>query len=269
MSPGRSPASPASELPWWMRPSHGAMERSALPQIGSRMPSWPRAARRSEWLRSALAHHYCPEASVENEIVVLATGIDQYLQEVFHHLLALPGRRDDTLPAEDFAALCGVLGLRGARRTGTGTGTGTTGGPAEDRGDEELLAACSGQLPEHLSFKDFHSRLCGYFRVRSARGGGDRGGSGGGCWWRLPVTEDTELVERHIRLRWPRHRRRKCESFDPAATGHRGAAGQTGRVGAASERDSGIKRHQQYQAAIKGCIPGACKLFDWLMGCKI
>lgn len=202
------------------------MERSALPQF----PLLPRAARRSEWLRSALAHHYCPDASVENEIVVLATGIDQYLQEVFHHLLALPGRQDDALPAEDFTALCCVLGLIGGRQTGTGT----VGRPTEDVGDaevasdkdEELLAACFGQLPEHLSFKDFHSRLCCYFRAYSARGGG--------CWWRLPVTEDTELVERHIRLRWPQLRRRKCESFEPVAR-------QTGRVGSASERDSGIK----------------------------
>lgn len=163
---------------------------------------------------------------MENEIVVLATGIDQYLQEVFHHLLALPGRRDDTLPAEDFAALCSVLGLSGGRQTGTGT----AGRPAQDEGDAEE-ASDRDKVPEHLSFKDFHSRLCGYFRVSSARGGG--------CWWRLPVTEDTELVERHIRLRWPRIRRRKCESFE--VTGHSGAASQTGRVGTASERDSGIK----------------------------
>lgn len=206
---------------------HGAMKRSARLQLGSRIPP-PRAARRSEWLRSALAHHYCPEVSVENEIVVLATGIDQYLQEVFHHLLALPGRRDDALSAEDFAALCGVLGLSGA--AGAARRPAADGGDAEaasDR-DEELLAACSGQLPEYLSFKDFHSRLCGFFRVNSARGGG--------CWWRLPVTEETELIERHLRLRWPRLRRRKCESFDPA-----GAASQTGKVGATIDRQSGIQ----------------------------
>uniref|UniRef100_A0A3B4U5U2 EF-hand and coiled-coil domain containing 1 n=1 Tax=Seriola dumerili TaxID=41447 RepID=A0A3B4U5U2_SERDU len=151
------------------------------------LPPSPRAARKSEWLRSALAHHHCPNPGAENEIVVLATGIDQYLQEVFHHL-AYPNR-DDTVTAEDFTALCAVLGLPG------------------DEEDEEFRDVCSG-LPCQLSFKDFHSRLCGYFRVRTARRGT------GECAWRLPLTEDTELVERQIRLRWPRVRRRKCVSFD-------------------------------------------------------
>uniref|UniRef100_A0A3B3VGH4 Uncharacterized protein n=1 Tax=Poecilia latipinna TaxID=48699 RepID=A0A3B3VGH4_9TELE len=155
----------------------------ALPRV---QPS-PRAARKSEWLRSALAHHHCPDPAAENEIVVLATGIDQYLQEVFHHL-ALPSL-DDTVSGQDFAALCAVLGLPGAQRT------------------PEFAEVCSG-LPERLSFRDFHSRLCGCFRVRSAPG------VGGGRAWRLPVSEDTELVERQIRLRWPRIRRRKCVSFD-------------------------------------------------------
>uniref|UniRef100_A0A3Q3DMM8 Uncharacterized protein n=1 Tax=Hippocampus comes TaxID=109280 RepID=A0A3Q3DMM8_HIPCM len=144
---------------------------------------WPRAARRSEWLRSALAHHHCPDPGVENEIVVLATGIDQYLQEVFHHL-AYPNR-DDKVSAEDFSTLCAVLGVTG----------------------DEFKDVCSG-LPSQITFKDFHSRLCGFFRVRSARRGT------GECVWRLPVTEETELVERHIRLRWPRVRRRKYVSFD-------------------------------------------------------
>ncbi|KAF1391107.1 hypothetical protein PFLUV_G00038450 [Perca fluviatilis] len=180
------------------------MERNALdlPRV---RPS-PRVARKSEWLRSALAHHHCPEPGVDNEIVVLATGIDQYLQEVFHHL-AYPNR-NDTVSAEDFTALCAVLGLTGAeegkRRMKGGTGDGQ-----KYEEDEDLMDVCS-VLPCQLSFKDFHSRLCGYFRVRSARRGAAE------CVWRLPVTEDTELVERQIRLRWPRVRRKKCVSFDLA-----------------------------------------------------
>ncbi|XP_029288047.1 EF-hand and coiled-coil domain-containing protein 1 [Cottoperca gobio] len=175
------------------------MERTALapPRV---LPS-PRAARNSEWLRSALAHHHCPDPGVENEILVLATGIDQYLQEVFHHLAYT--NRDDTVSAEDFSALCAVLGLTGAAR-----GKRILKGE-KDEEDEEFGDVCS-VLPSHLSFKDFHSRLCGYFRVRSARR------DTGEFAWRLPVTEDTELVERHIRLRWPRVRRRKCVSFDLA-----------------------------------------------------
>ncbi|XP_033482160.2 EF-hand and coiled-coil domain-containing protein 1 [Epinephelus lanceolatus] len=169
---------------------------SALPRV---QPS-----RKSEWLRSVLSHHHCPDPGVENEIVVLATGIDQYLQEVFHHL-AYPNR-DDTVTAEDFTALCAVLGLTGAEK-GKRTMKGGIEDGERDEENDEFKDVCS-VLPRQLSFKDFHSRLCGYFRVRSARKGT------GECAWRLPVTEDTELVERQIRLRWPRVRRRKCVSFD-------------------------------------------------------
>ncbi|KAM7402709.1 hypothetical protein PAMP_017923 [Pampus punctatissimus] len=177
----------------------------------------PRAARKSEWLRSALAHHHCPDPGVDNEIVVLATGIDQYLQEVFHHLAYT--NRDDTVSAEDFTALCAVLGLTGAEK-GNRTMKGVD--VEKDEEDEEFKGICSG-LPSQLSFKDFHSRLCGYFRVRSARRGT------GECAWRLPVTEDTELVERQIRLRWPRVRRRKSVSFDLTRdqTVHRSIKSQT------------------------------------------
>uniref|UniRef100_A0A7N8YRR9 Uncharacterized protein n=2 Tax=Mastacembelus armatus TaxID=205130 RepID=A0A7N8YRR9_9TELE len=176
------------------------MERTALARPS--VQPLPRAARKSEWLRSALAHHHWPDPGVENEIVVLATGIDQYLQEVFHHL-AYPNR-DDTVSAEDFAALCAVLGLTGV---GKGTVKGKEGTGDGDKDVEEFVDVCSG-LPCQLSFKDFHSRLCGYFRVRNARKGTAE------CAWRMPVTEDTELVERQIRLRWPRTRRRKCVTFD-------------------------------------------------------
>lgn len=183
---------------------HPVMNRTAL--APPRIQPLPRAARKSEWLQSALAHHHCPDPGAENEIVVLATGIDQYLQEVFHHLAYT--NRDDTVSAEDFTALCAVLGLAGsAKRSMKGTESREDGEKNEE--DEEFKDVCSA-LPCRLTFKDFHSRLCGYFRVRSARRG-----TGDGAW-RLPVSEDTELVERQIRLRWPRVRRRKCVSFDLA-----------------------------------------------------
>ncbi|XP_047439435.1 EF-hand and coiled-coil domain-containing protein 1 [Mugil cephalus] len=180
------------------------MERTALAL--HRLQPLPRAARKSEWLRSALAHHHFPDPGAENEIVVLATGIDQYLQEVFHHL-AYPNR-DDTVSAQDFTALCAVLGLTGDKKgKRTVKGNEGAGEGEKDLEDEEFRDVCSG-LPSQLSFRDFHSRLCGYFRVRTARR------SAGECAWRLPVTEDTELVERQIRVRWPRMRRRKVVSFD-------------------------------------------------------
>nr|XP_057933726.1 EF-hand and coiled-coil domain-containing protein 1 isoform X2 [Doryrhamphus excisus] len=171
---------------------------------------WPRAARRSEWLRCALAHHHNPDPGVENEIVVLATGIDQYLQEVFHHL-AYPNR-EDKVSAEDFTTLCAVLGVTGARK-GQRSTKGTLAGDGDD--EEEFGDVCSG-LPCQLTFKDFHARLCGFFRVRTAQRG-----------WRLPVTEETELVERQILLRWPRLRRRKDVTFDLTGNHSRAAAEDT------------------------------------------
>uniref|UniRef100_A0A3Q3AYT5 Uncharacterized protein n=1 Tax=Kryptolebias marmoratus TaxID=37003 RepID=A0A3Q3AYT5_KRYMA len=178
------------------------MERTVLTLPGVK-PPLPRAARQSEWLRSVLAHHNCPDPRADNEIVVLATGIDQYLQEVFHHL-AYPNQ-DDTVSAEDFRALCAALGLPGAEK---GQKAPEPGGHGDtEQMNEEFRDTCFG-LPEQLSFKDFHARLCGVFRVRSARS------SAGECAWRLPVSEETELVERQIRIRWPRVRRRKCVSFD-------------------------------------------------------
>nr|CBN80610.1 Uncharacterized Protein [Dicentrarchus labrax] len=203
------------------------MERTAV-SLQRLQPS-PRAARKSEWLRSVLAHHHCPDPGVENEIVVLATGIDQYLQEVFHHL-AYPNR-DDTVSSEDFTALCAVLGLTGAEKGKRAMkGKEGTGDGLKEEADEEFRDVCSG-LPCQLSFKDFHSRLCGYFRVRSARRGT------GECAWRLPVTEDTELVERQIRLRWPRVRRRKCVSFD-LTRDQNGAANRSMKGRTAEDRDS-------------------------------
>lgn len=201
------------------------MPRAALAL--QRVQPSPRAARKSEWLRSALAHHHCPKLGVENEILVLATGIDQYLQEVFHHL-AYCGP-DDKVSAEDFTSLCAVLGFPAA---GKGKGTMKGAGDGEkDEENEEYRDVYSG-LPCRLSFKDFHSRLCGYFRVRTARRG-----TGDGAW-RLPVTEETELVERQIRLRWPRVRRRKYVSFDLTRdqNGHdnRSITGRT-----AADRESG------------------------------
>ncbi|XP_077459084.1 EF-hand and coiled-coil domain-containing protein 1 isoform X1 [Stigmatopora argus] len=203
--------------------------------------AWPRAARRSEWLRSALAHHHSPDPGVENEIVVLATGIDQYLQEVFHHL-AYPNR-DEKVSAEDFSTLCAVLGVTGAQK-----GKETMKEIVDDEDEEEFRDVCSG-LPCQITFKDFHSRLCGFFRVRSTRRGT------GECPWRLPVTEETELVERHIRLRWPRVRRRKYVTFDLTRNqnGHsRSTSGHTAEDSSAEELAALRELVEDLRSALQG-----------------
>uniref|UniRef100_A0A4X2LJC9 EF-hand domain-containing protein n=1 Tax=Vombatus ursinus TaxID=29139 RepID=A0A4X2LJC9_VOMUR len=152
-----------------------------------------RPARRTQWLVSALAHHYRLDRGVENEIVVLATGLDQYLQEVFHHLDC---KGDGRLPGEDFRVLCRVLGLR------PGTGLGAEEGCSEEEEDEEERAALWDDLAPELTFRQFHARLCGYFSTRAGAREGPEGS-------RLPVGPESEHIETQIRLRSPLRRRRE------------------------------------------------------------
>ncbi|OXB71500.1 UNVERIFIED_CONTAM: hypothetical protein H355_004921 [Colinus virginianus] len=150
-----------------------------------------RPARRTQWLVSALAYHYGLDRGVENEIVVLATGLDQYLQEIFHHLdCAGEGR----IPGEDFRTLCQVLGLEEA---------------AEAAADPEECAALWEGLSAELTFRQFHARLCGYFSTKA-----------GSAVPRLPLGRESEHIETQIRLRSPRRRRR--EAAGPGSAGRRG-----------------------------------------------
>ncbi|XP_071407072.1 EF-hand and coiled-coil domain-containing protein 1 isoform X2 [Pithys albifrons albifrons] len=134
-----------------------------------------RPARRTQWLVSALAYHYGLDRGVENEIVVLATGLDQYLQEIFHHLDCAGAGR---IPGEDFRTLCRVLGL-------------------EEAADPEECAGLWDGLSAGLTFRQFHARLCGFFSTQA-----------GGAEPRLPLGRDSEHIETQIRLRSPRRRRR-------------------------------------------------------------
>ncbi|XP_054017637.1 EF-hand and coiled-coil domain-containing protein 1 [Dryobates pubescens] len=157
-----------------------------------------RPARRTQWLVSALAYHYGLDRGVENEIVVLATGLDQYLQEIFHHLDCAGAGR---IPGEDFRTLCQVLGLEEA---------------AEAAADPEECAGLWEGLAPELTFRQFHARLCGYFSTKA--------GSGPRCAVaRLPLGRESEHIETQIRLRSPR-RRRLREPAAPAAPGR--AAGE-------------------------------------------
>ncbi|KAM6216166.1 EF-hand and coiled-coil domain-containing protein 1 [Rhynchocyon petersi] len=170
------------------------MESAETRAEGAGADPYRRPARRTQWLLSALAHHYGLDHGVENEIVVLATGLDQYLQEVFHHLDCHGAGR---LPRADFRALCAVLGLRAsgdANAADADAGDANPGQTAErdaDVEEEARLALCA--EPPELTFRQFHARLCGYF--------GTRGGP------RLPRGALSEHIETQIRLRRPRRRR--------------------------------------------------------------
>lgn len=154
---------------------------------------YSRPARRTQWLVSALAYHYGLDRGVENEIVVLATGLDQYLQEIFHHL---DWEGDGKIPGEDFRTLCQVLGLLGGHEEKEG---------AAGAADPEEVAGLCENLSADLTFRQFHARLCGYF---STKAGCQAQGRGTGVA-RLPVGKESEHIETQIRLRSPLRRRRE------------------------------------------------------------
>uniref|UniRef100_A0A8C0IYM4 EF-hand and coiled-coil domain containing 1 n=1 Tax=Chelonoidis abingdonii TaxID=106734 RepID=A0A8C0IYM4_CHEAB len=141
---------------------------------------YSRPARRTQWLVSALAYHYGLDRGVENEIIVLATGLDQYLQEIFHHLDC---EAEGRIPGEDFRTLCQVLGLAD---------------PEEAAADPEECAGLCEDLAPELTFRQFHAKLCGYFSTKA------------GCAQqrpavgRLPLGKESEHIETQIRLGGPR-----------------------------------------------------------------
>lgn len=186
-----------------------------------------RPARRTQWLLSALAHHYGLDRGVENEIVVLATGLDQYLQEVFHHLDCRGAGR---LPRADFRALCAVLGLNADGEATTedanpsevaakNPAAETVAGRDADVREEARLALRA--EPPELTFRQFHARLCGYFSSRAGP--------------RLPRGALSEHIETQIRLRRPRRRRRRPGSPSPRG----GADGE--RVAHLEEENSSLR----------------------------
>ncbi|KAL8212448.1 UNVERIFIED_CONTAM: hypothetical protein K2H54_046886 [Gekko kuhli] len=184
---------------------------------------YSRPARRTQWLVSALAYHYGLDRGVENEIVVLATGLDQYLQEIFHHL---DWEGEGKIPGEDFRTLCQVLGLPDGHKEG------------EAAADLEECAGLCENLSADLTFRQFHARLCGYF---STKAGCQAQGQGMGVA-RLPVGKESEHIETQIRLRSPLRRRR-----EKAAAGRRkgGRSSSRARGAAASPPPSPL-------------LPGSC-----------
>ncbi|XP_033922343.1 EF-hand and coiled-coil domain-containing protein 1 isoform X2 [Melopsittacus undulatus] len=176
-----------------------------------------RPARRTQWLVSALAYHYGLDRGVENEIVVLATGLDQYLQEIFHHLDCAGAGR---IPGEDFRTLCQVLGLEET---------------AEAAADPEECAGLWEGLSAELTFRQFHARLCGYF---STKAGGPRRAVP-----RLPLGRESEHIETQIRLRSPRRRRRR-DPPGPAAPVRHGSGE------AAERRPAGTCSRECYEEIV-------------------
>ncbi|XP_077059681.1 EF-hand and coiled-coil domain-containing protein 1 [Siphateles boraxobius] len=161
---------------------NGILVRGTRMEKSDACDPYSRPARRTQWIVSTLAYHYGLDRGVENEIIVLATGLDQYLQEIFHHLDC---QGDGKIPAEDFNILCDILGLN-------------------KECDLEECAGILDNLPKEFSFRQFHAKLCGYFSTKA------------GCQYengRLLVGNESEHIETQIRLRSPLRRREKLLSL--------------------------------------------------------
>ncbi|XP_042212160.1 uncharacterized protein LOC121859427 [Homarus americanus] len=126
---------------------------------------------RGLWLKAALSYNLQMPDSPRNEVVVLALGIDQYIEEVFRHLDPSGTSR---VNAEDLEALCQVLRLTEAMK--------------EEEEEEVERCRCLGsnltlhgsldgsladinqysKCPLHLTFSDFNDKLCARF-IRAAK----------------------------------------------------------------------------------------------------
>jgi len=159
-------------------------------------PYGRRPARRTQWIVSTLAHHYGLDRGVENEIVVLATGLDQYLQEIFHHM---DYRARGRVHAEDFGILCEILGLhRGTKDPQEVEEEEDSEYQDSEEEEEEDQDDSEEDLTFELTFRQFHAQLCGHFSARAGR----RYEEG-----RLLVGKDSRHIETQIRLRSPLRRR--------------------------------------------------------------
>lgn len=128
----------------------------------------PLAHEREPWLRSALSYSLRVPQCPKNEVVVLALGVDQYVEEVFRFLDQAGAGK---VGVEDFHALCQVLGLEDEGEKNEGHkcrclgSTLTLLGSLNDSavGGTLVEAPC----PAHLSFREFRERLCEVF-IRNA-----------------------------------------------------------------------------------------------------
>ena len=128
----------------------------------------PLTHEREPWLRSALSYSLRIPQCPKNEVVVLALGVDQYVEEVFRFLDQVGTGK---VGVEDFHALCRVLGLedegvnnKGLKCRCLGSTLTLIGSLNDSAASGALLEA---SCPAHLSFREFRERLCEVF-IRNA-----------------------------------------------------------------------------------------------------
>lgn len=118
---------------------------------------------------SALSYAYGIGSPIENEVVVLATGLDQYLQELFHHL---DYDCKESVTLENFQTLLEILGLKKSRQE-------ITSRSSEEEGDGKM------------DFKEFHRKLVQCFIEEN-----DQDGSLKDKQWKC----DDEFVEAEVQV---------------------------------------------------------------------
>ncbi|XP_045133913.1 uncharacterized protein LOC123517661 isoform X2 [Portunus trituberculatus] len=137
-------------------------------QDNRRLEEARRTREREPWLRSALAYSLRVPQCPRNEVVVLALGVDQYVEEVFRFLDQAGSGK---VGVEDFHALCRVLGLEdeGVKNEGQKCrclgSTLTLLGSLNDSAASDTVAEAP--CAAHLSFREFRERLCEVF-IRNA-----------------------------------------------------------------------------------------------------
>lgn len=123
---------------------------------------------REPWLRSALSYSLRVPQCPKNEVVVLALGVDQYVEEVFRFLDQTGAGK---VGVEDFHAMCRVLGLEdeGVKNESQKCRClGSTLTLLGSLNDSSISGALVEALcPAHLSFREFRERLCEVF-IRNA-----------------------------------------------------------------------------------------------------
>lgn len=122
---------------------------------------------RGSWLKSALSYNLEVPESPRNEVIVLALGIDQYIEEVFRFLDATGSGR---VSIEDFHSLCQVLGLseseglpKKAQQRCQCLGSKLTLNGSLDNSLLNNEVPGDNVCPIHLNFSEFHDRLCESF----------------------------------------------------------------------------------------------------------
>ncbi|KAK8748342.1 hypothetical protein OTU49_016092 [Cherax quadricarinatus] len=146
------------------------MYKKGKPSNGCETLNGPLELDRELWLKSALSYNLQIPETPRNEVVVLALGIDQYVEEVFRYLDHSGTGR---VSVHDMNALCHLLGFpedgekqRSQRCHCAGSNLTLHG--SLDRSSLDINKFKDSECPVHLGFTEFQKKLCARF-IRAAK----------------------------------------------------------------------------------------------------